>query len=327
MEFSNGPAPSRPSATSTDAGASFMRGLGQFGPALRWLPEDYGADLAVAAAIEADVVVAVVGITAQVEGEEGSSRIALPEGFKGGDRTRIDLPRDEEDLLKAVKQTGKPLAVVLMNGSALAVNWAHENANAILEAWYPGEEGGVAVAQTLAGENNPAGRLPVTFYKTLDDLPPFEDYSMKGRTYRYFEGKPLYSFGYGLSYSKFAYSNGKLSASSLNAGQNLKVEVDIRNTSQVAGDEIAELYLSFPKLPGAPIRALRGFERVHLAPGQTRLVSFTLDPRDLSCVNEAGARVVAPGSYRVFVGGGQPGTGAAGLEIPLTIRGELILPR
>ena len=164
--------------------------------------------------------------------------------------------------MEAVKATGKPLVVVLMNGSALGVNWANQNANAILEAWYPGEEGGTAIAETLAGANNPAGRLPVTFYKSVNDLPPFDDYSMKGRTYRYFEGQPLYPFGYGLSYSKFAYSNAKLSTSTLKAGRDLQVDVDVRNTSSVAGDEVVQVYLVFPKLPGAPLRALRGFQRV-----------------------------------------------------------------
>ena len=213
-----------------------------------------------------------------------------------------------------------------MNGSAMAVNWANQNANAILEAWYPGEEGGTAIAETLAGVNNPAGRLPVTFYKSVDDLPPFEDYSMKGRTYRYFEGQPLYPFGYGLSYSQFAYSNLKLSAAKLKAGASLEVDADVRNTSQVAGDEVAELYLSFPKTPSAPIRALRGFKRVHLAPGETQRVHFGLDPRDLSCVNEAGDHVVAAGVYRIHVGGGQPGAGVPGVEAQLSIEGGLKLP-
>jgi beta-glucosidase len=295
-------------------------------PTLTW---NYGNDreTAVAAAKQADVVVAVVGITAQLEGEQGSSMGQLPEGFTGGDRTLIDLPKDEQALLEAMKATGKPLVAVLMNGSAMAVNWANQNANAILEAWYPGEEGGAAVAETLAGVNNPAGRLPLTFYKSLDGLPPFEDYSMKGRTYRYFEGQPLYPFGSGLSYSKFAYSNVKLSTPTVKAGANLQVDVDVRNASSVAGDEVAQLYLTFPKLPGAPIRALRGFERVRIAPGQTQHVRFTLDPRDLSCVNEAGDRLVAAGAYRVFVGGGQPGTSAPGMEAPLTIQGEAKLPR
>jgi beta-glucosidase len=317
-------------AAAGPTGAGPIAGRGGFGgltgPTLLWNAEN-DVTQAVAAAKQADVVIATVGITAALEGEEMGGGRALPEGFKGGDRTIIDLPKDEQSLLEAVKATGKPLVVVLMNGSALAVNWANQNANAVLESWYPGEEGGAAVAETLAGANNPAGRLPVTFYKSTDDLPPLEDYSMKGRTYRYFEGKPLYPFGYGLSYSKFAYSNAKLSSSTLKAGDNLQVDVDIRNTSNMAGDEVAQVYVSFPNLPGAPIRALRGFERVPIAPGQTRHVHFTLDPRDLSCVNEAGTRVVAPGAYRVFVGGGQPGTGAAGLEVPLSIQGELTLPR
>jgi beta-glucosidase len=273
------------------------------------------------------VVVAIVGITSQLEGEEGAGRGLQVEGFSGGDRTTINLPKDEESLLQAVKATGKPLIVVLMNGSALAVNWAAKNANAILESWYPGEEGGSAVAETLAGINNPAGRLPVTFFKSTDDLPPFEDYSMKGRTYRYFTGQPLFPFGYGLSYSKFAYSNLKLSSSTVNAGDGLQVDADIRNTSGKAGDEVAQLYLIFPNLPGAPLRALRGFQRVSIAPGQTQHVRFTLDSRDLSFVNEAGDRIVASGSYRIFVGGGQPGSGAAGLEARLSITREARLER
>ena len=197
--------------------------------------------------------------------------VAVP-GFKGGDRTSLDLPKEEEDILEAVKASGKPLVVVLMNGSALSVNWASENANAILDAWYAGEEGGTAVAQTLAGVNNPAGRLPLTFYKGVEQLPPFEDYSMKNRTYRYFEGQPLYPFGYGLSYSKFDYSNLKLSAATVNAGDSLTVDADVKNTSDRDGDEVVELYLSFPKSMGAPIHALRGVSRIHIARGETQHV-------------------------------------------------------
>ena len=159
---------------------------------------------AIAAAKNADAVIAVVGITSQLEGEE--MPVTEP-GFLGGDRTSMEMPQAEEDLVEAVASTGKPVAVVLMNGSALAVNWINEHANAVLEAWYPGEEGGAAVAETLSGKNNPAGRLPVTFYKSVDQLPNFEDYGMAGRTYRYFKGKPLYPFGYGLSYTTFKYSD------------------------------------------------------------------------------------------------------------------------
>jgi beta-glucosidase len=220
---------------------------------------------AVTAAQRADVVVAVVGITSKLEGEE--MKVDVP-GFKGGDRTSLNLPEEEAALLGALKGSGKLLVVVLMNGSALAVNWANDHANAILDAWYAGEEGGTAIAQTLAGVNNPAGRLPVTFYKGTEQLPEFEDYAMKNRTYRYFTGEPLYGFGHGLSYTTFEYSGMKLSNPSLNAGDPLDVEVDVKNTGKRDGDEVAELYISYLKLPGAPLRALRGFTRVHLKAGE-----------------------------------------------------------
>jgi len=278
---------------------------------------------AVAATQAADLVVAVVGITSQLEGEE--LQVSLP-GFKGGDRTSLDLPKEEEDLLQALRNTGKPLVVVLMNGSALSSNWAEKNADAILDAWYPGEEGGGAIAETLAGVNNPAGRLPVTFYKSVDQLPPFEDYSMKNRTYRYFTGQPLYSFGFGLSYSKFAYSKLKVAKSKLNAGDPLSVGVDVKNVSKREGDEVIELYLIFPKLPGAPRHALRAFQRVHLRAEETSHIRFTLNSRDLSLVNETGDRIVAPGNYRISVGGGQPGTGAPSVQSGFTIRGRQNLP-
>ena len=274
---------------------------------------------ALATTKKADIVIAVVGIDSDLEGEESS--LDIP-GFKGGDRTSIDLPAEEENLLKAVKEQGKPLVVVLMNGSALAVNWASQNANAILEAWYPGEEGGTAVAETLAGVNNPAGRLPVTFYKGIDQLPAFDDYAMTNRTYRYFAGQPLYPFGYGLSYSQFAYSNLQLSSSTLKAGDTLTVDADVHNTSPHDGDEVAELYLTFPSVAGAPRRALRGFTRLHVPAGATEYVHFTLNPRDLSMVDESGARVIADGGYTVTVGGGQPGTSAPQTEAKFSIAGE-----
>jgi len=300
----------------------FLRG--GFGTKLVWL--SVGADPsfeAASAARQADVVVAVVGITSRLEGEE--MKVDVP-GFKGGDRTSLNLPAEEEALLGALKGAGKPLAVVLINGSALAVNWANDHANAILEAWYSGEEGGTAIAQTLAGVNNPGGRLPVTFYKGIEQLPQFEDYAMKNRTYRYFEGQPLYPFGYGLTYSKFEYSNLKLSSSELDAGNPLAVDVDVKNASQRAGDEVVELYVNFPKLPGAPLRALRGFTRVHVEAGQSRHVKLALQPRDLSYVNEAGDRMVAAGDYTITAGGGQPGTAAPQATAQLSIRGEQKMP-
>jgi beta-glucosidase len=278
---------------------------------------------AIAAAKDADVVVAVVGITSELEGEE---MLVSEEGFKGGDRTSLDLPKSEQDLLEGVASTGKPLVVVLLNGSALSVNWVKEHANAILESWYPGEEGGAAIAQTLAGVNNPSGRLPVTFYTGVDQLPPFEDYSMANRTYRYFTGTALYPFGYGLSYSKFAYSKVKLSSKKLHAGDPLNVDADVKNTSQRDGDEVVELYLTFPKLPGAPLRALRGFTRVHVRAGKTAHVRLALNSRDLSYVNENGDRIIAPGSYSLSIGGGQPGTAAPVVESAFTITGQTQLP-
>jgi beta-glucosidase len=174
--------------------------------------------------------------------------------------------------------------------------------------------------------NNPAGRLPVTFYTGVDQLPDFEDYSMKNRTYRYFDGQPLYPFGYGLSYSKFAYSNLKLSSASLKAGDSLSVDADVRNTSQTAGDEVVELYLNFPGSPIAPLRALRGFTRIHAGAGETQHVHFMLDARDLSEVDQKGDRIIASGAYHVTVGGGQPGTAAPQAEAKFKIKGKQVLP-
>ena len=278
---------------------------------------------AIEAAKNADVVVAVVGITSRLEGEE--MKVDLP-GFTGGDRTSIALPAPEENLLKALSATGKPLVVVLTNGSALGVNWANEHANAILDAWYPGEEGGSAVADTLSGRNNPAGRLPVTFYKDVTQLPHFEDYSMKGRTYRYFEGKPLYPFGYGLSYTTFSYNGLTVPSQPVAAGKPIAAEVTVTNTGKLAGDEVAQLYLSFPNVPGAPLRALRAFERVHLEPGTSQKVRFELKPRDLSMVTEAGEPIIAEGEYSISVGGGQPNTGIQVLTKTFNIKGRMTLP-
>ncbi len=278
---------------------------------------------AIAAAKAADVVVAVLGITSELEGEEMP---VSEEGFKGGDRTSIDLPKPEEELLEAVTATGKPVVLVLANGSALAVNWAKQHVNAILESWYAGEEGGAAIAETLSGKNNPAGRLPVTFYTGIEQLPPFEDYAMKGRTYRYFEGKPLYSFGYGLSYTTFSYSGLSLPKSAIKAGDPLTAEVTITNTGKQDGDEVAQLYLAFPNIAGAPLRALRGFNRVHLKAGESRTVQFQLGDRDLSMVTDAGAVIVAQGKYSVSVGGGQPNTDAPSVAGTFQVKGSKTLP-
>ena len=278
---------------------------------------------AIEAAKNADVVVAVMGITSELEGEEMP---VSEEGFKGGDRTSIDLPKPEQELLEAVTATGKPVVLVLANGSALAVNWAKEHVNAILESWYAGEEGGAAIAETLSGKNNPAGRLSVTFYTGVDQLPPFEDYAMKGRTYRYFEGKPLFPFGYGLSYTTFSYSGLTLPKSAIEAGDPLTAEVTVTNTGKREGDEVAQLYLSFPNVAGAPIRALRGFKRIHLRPGGSQKVRFELKERDLSMVSAAGEPIIAQGRYSVSVGGGQPNTEAPAVAGTFQVKGTKVLP-
>jgi beta-glucosidase len=280
---------------------------------------------ALAAVKQADVVIASVGITAELEAEEMGND-GLPEGFLGGDRTSLDLPKPEEELIEAVGAVGKPLVVVLENGSALSVNWAAEHADAILESWYPGEEGGAAVAKTLSGANNPAGRLPVTFYRSVKDLPAFEDYRMANRTYRYFTGPVLYPFGYGLSYAKFHYGGLKLSSRTIDAGKPLGVDVEVENASPIAGDEVAELYLEFPGQAGAPRIALRGFERVSLAAGEKHLVHFELSARDLSWVDPDGNRILSPGTVHLFVGGGQPGTNVEGVKESFEVRGSLKFP-
>ena len=278
------------------------------GVTLEWAaPVEALRDEAVAAAKKADVVVAMMGLSPNLEGEE--MKVNLP-GFAGGDRTDIRLPKEQEEMLQAVAATGKPMVVVLMNGSALAVNWEAEHANAMVEAWYPGEEGGRAIAETLVGKNNPSGRLPVTFYKSVEDLPAFTDYAMKDRTYRYFGGVPLYGFGYGLSYTKFAYSALKLSKATVEAGELLTVEADVKNVGERAGDEVAEMYLSAPRDGNgglSPKVALEGFERVHLMAGQVKHVVFKLTPREMSEVNAKGVREVQAGKYGVSVGGGLPG--------------------
>jgi beta-glucosidase len=278
---------------------------------------------AVTAAKNADVVIAAVGITSELEGEE--MPVNEP-GFLGGDRTSIDLPEPEEALIEAVAASGKPLVIVLMNGSALAVNWASEHANAILEAWYSGEEGGAAIAETLSGKNNPAGRLPVTFYKNLSQLPNFEDYSMQGRTYRYFREKPLYSFGYGLSYTKFSYSDLSLPQTRVNAGDPVEAEVTVTNSGKVAGDEAVQLYLRFPSVKGAPRVALRGFQRVHLDPGASQKVHFELKNRDLGMVTDDGHPIIAGGDYTLSIGGGQPDSGAPAVTGHFVVEGQIDLP-
>jgi len=260
---------------------------------------------ALAKAKRADAVVLVMGITPSVEGEEMDVKT---EGFRGGDRTDISLPKAQEDLIKEIHALGKPLVLVLTGGSALAVNWADANVAAIVEAWYPGEEGGTALADVLFGDYSPSGRLPVTFYKSVEQLPPFEDYRMEGRTYRYFRGEPLYPFGHGLSYAQFKYGGLTVSPRVLKAGGTVRVGVDVQNVGARVGEEVVQLYLTdeAASVPVA-VRSLRGVERVSLKPGERRRVTFTLGAGQLSLIDDKGRRVVEPGEFTVAVGGKQPG--------------------
>lgn len=296
---------------------------------LLWaVPSDQGAKDAVAAAKDADLVVFVAGLTSQVEGEEMHIDV---DGFAGGDRTSLDLPAPQRKVLKQVAETGVPVVLVLINGSALSVNWADENLPAIIEAWYPGGEGGDAVAGAIAGDFSPAGRLPITFYRSVDDLPPFSDYDMSHRSYRYFDGEVLYPFGYGLSYTSFDYREARVSNKRVRANDSVDVTVDVINSGNRDGDEVVQLYISRPGVEGAPIRALAGFERISLAAGETRSVSFILDGRAMSAVGEDGVRRILPGPVELWIGGGQPVSReglepAAGLAAGFEVIGSMTLP-
>ncbi len=258
-----------------------------------------GFSEAVSIAERSDAAIVVLGLSPQLEGEEGAGQ---------ADKTGLDLPGVQEDLLKAIHATGKPVVLVVVSGSALAINWGNENVPAIVQLWYSGEEGGTALADVLFGDYNPAGRLPVTFVKSLDQVPPFTDYSMKNRTYRYMEDEPLYPFGYGLSYTSFGYSKLRLSKEEIAPDENVEIQVDVENTGQYDGDEVVQLYVSHPHSSmTVPIRSLQGFSRIHLKTGEKKTISFTLTPEQFAVVNEEGKFMVEPGEVRVSVGGGQPG--------------------
>ena len=259
-------------------------------------------DEALDAAREADVVVFVGGLTGDVEGEEMT--VNYP-GFAGGDRTDLRLPAPQRTLLEALHATGKPVVMVLTGGSAIAVDWAQSHLPAILMSWYPGQRGGTAVGQALFGDINPAGRLPVTFYKASEALPAFDDYAMEGRTYRYFRGTPLYPFGHGLSYTRFDYGTLRLDAARLRADGRLGIAVDVTNAGTRSGDEVVQLYVRREHAgSGDAVQELRGFQRIHLAPGEHRTVTFTLEAAQaLRHYDEARAAYeVRPGAYEVRVG-------------------------
>ncbi|MCI0512501.1 glycoside hydrolase family 3 C-terminal domain-containing protein, partial [candidate division KSB1 bacterium] len=264
---------------------------------------------ALAVARQAELIILVLGLSPRLEGEEMA--VDVP-GFRGGDRLDLNLPAVQEKLMQALAQLGKPMVLVLLNGSALAINWAAAHLPAILEAWYPGQAAGTALADVLFGDYNPGGRLPVTFYQAIDQVPPFEDYTLAGRTYRYFHGAPQFPFGFGLSYTHFKYQNLTL-PHQIEPGDAVTISVEVQNIGARAGDEVVQLYLTdvTASVP-TPIRSLQGFQRIHLQPGAKQTVTFQLQPRQLSLLNAAFERVIEPGLFEVAVGGKQPGfSGAA----------------
>jgi beta-glucosidase len=295
-----------------------------FAPAitLAWrAPADALRNEAVAAARRSDVVLAFVGLNAWLEGEE--MPVEIP-GFAGGDRTDISLPAPQRQLLDAVEATGKPVIIVLQSGSAVPLGEQGTKAHAILETWYGGEQGGTAIADVLAGHYNPAGRLPITVYASTAQLPPFTDYSMRDRTYRYFRGVPEYPFGYGLSYTHFRYSGLRTGGT---RPDHVSVGVDVRNDGKISGDEVVQLYVMPLEMPAAPMRSLKAFDRIHLVPGERRTVQFRLDDRALAFADADGVMRVHPGDYLVWVGGGPPNIGAAGQQTTVVVtKGRTLAP-
>jgi beta-glucosidase len=278
---------------------------------LLWaMPDPDMLEDAVRAAEQSDAVILVLGLSQRLEGEEGGNMPVGLEGFDMGDRTHLKLPNEQIMLMKAVEATDKPVILVLMNGSAIAVNWADENLEAILLAGYAGQQGGNAVADVIFGDYNPAGRLPVTYYKSIEQLPDFENYDMEGRTYRYFRDEPLYDFGYGLSYTSFDYSGLQL-PETLRNGEILEVSVNVRNSGKMAGEEVVQLYITDEKASTPrPIRQLEGFQRIYLEAGETKTIGFKVSPYQLSIINNRGERVIEPGEFTIAVGGKQPGSKA-----------------
>ena len=252
---------------------------------------------------DADILVYVGGISPRLEGEEMK---VSQQGFSGGDRTTIALPTVQTNFLKALKATGKPVIFIMMAGSAVAIPWEAENIPGIIDAWYGGQAGGTAVADVLFGDDNPSGRLPVTFYQSDSDLPAFDDYSMTNRTYRYFKGDPLYPFGFGLSYTTFKYSDMHLSKSIIAKNEALRAEATITNTGKYKGDEVIQLYIVHEGIGYAPLQALKGFQRITLSPGQSRGISFTISPELLKVVDDRGNSIFAPGKVKIIIAGSSP---------------------
>jgi beta-glucosidase len=273
-------------------------------------------------ASRADVTVLCLGLSADIEGEQGD----VGNSDAGGDKSSLDLPGLQQALLEEIVALGRPTVLVLISGSALAINWADEHVRAILQAWYPGQATGQALADILFGDHSPGGRLPITFPRSLADVPEFTDYRMQGRTYRYAEKEPLYPFGYGLSYTRFDYSSIEANKLKIANGDDVVVSATVQNIGERAGDEVVQLYLKALDAPFVvPVHELRGFLRLPLQPGEAQRISFTLTTRDFSQIDEAGKRLYQPGRYRIFVGGSQPDERSGDLigEDPLSLEVEL----
>jgi beta-glucosidase len=280
---------------------------------------------AVSVAERADAVVLCLGLSAEIEGEQGD----VSNSEAAGDKVHLNLTGLQDRLLREIVAVGKPTVLVLVSGSALAVGWAAEHVDAIVQAWYPGEEGGTALADVLFGSYSPAGRLPITFPRSLADVPDFKSYSMRGRTYRYVEKEPLFPFGYGLSYTRFEYTDVAVSKASLGTTDDVEISANVKNVGSRTSDEVIELYLSDLEAScPVPCWDLRGFSRITLAPGESRRVSFKLRPRDLSLIDERGVRVLEPGRFRATIGGSQPDprsvelTGQAPIAVEFEVVGE-----
>jgi len=265
-------------------------------------PKDRFAE-AIAAAERSDVIVICLGLDATIEGEEMHESNA----FGSGDKANLDLPGLQQELLETIHQTGKPVILVHLSGSAMALNWADEHVPAIVQGWYPGAQGGRAIASLLFGDYSPSGKLPVTFYRSTEELPDFKDYSMKNRTYRYMENEALYPFGYGLSYTTFAYEKVEQVMDVIEAGESISFTVKVRNTGFIKSEEALQLYVKDLEASiNIPQWQLKGFQKVSLAPGQEKIVTFEVLPRDMALINEQGKRVLEPGSFEVYIGGSQP---------------------
>ncbi len=277
---------------------------------------------AVSLAQRADVVVLCLGLSAEIEGEQGDAG----NSEAAGDKVDLALTGLQQRLLEEVAALGKPTILVLLAGSPMSITWAQDHAAAVVDAWYPGEEGGTAIADVLFGAYNPGGRLPVTFPRSIADVPEFTSYDMQGRTYRYLQKEPLYPFGYGLSYTRFEYADARVSRARIGAGDDVEISATVKNTGERAGDEVVQLYLKDLEAScRVPHHSLRGFQRITLAPGESRRVTFHLTPRDLSLIDDAGRRVLEPGRFRASIGGSQPDPRSVALtgQAPLAVEFEL----